>query len=726
MKNIKPFVYGVQYYRAPTPTSEEWREDIKNIRKLELNTVKLFVQWRWHERKREKFYWDDLDELFDICESRGLYTHINIVLDAIPQWVYKKCNCYQVDLQGRVLLPGADGCRYIGGWEPCFDNPILRKEAERFVKRLVKRYIERKSLVAWDVWNEPRSRPVGNCTCEESKKRYREWLKDKFGTIESFNQYFHKAWGNWEEVQPPAIMGDYAEMYVWRLWAMDKIASQIKWIYDLVKFLDKKHPVFAHVGIGSLLQDILNDTSNDSLNAKGLDFYGSSLVVWRPEIWEIDWRTNKERYDRLLPWITVHEILPWIQMDWIRNISPYFWCCELYTNSRNWIDLSPNDIKFWTWTVISAGAKGILFWQYKPERYGNETMDCGLVELDGSFTERSKEVSKIGRIIREHQEFFRAAKPAPAKIALVYDHRSDLISRMEHGDWDLWERKISFLGDGSYSYKMALKGAYGMFWMNNHPIDWVSIQDIEKICDYQMVYLPYPLVMDKKTADVLINYVKKGGFLISESSIGIRRENTWINCKVPNHGLDELFGCLEKKRFPVRSFQSVSFPEGKLNIKPHGFGSYLKLKTADAIGFWENTEPAIALNKFGKGKAVLLGMYPSISYLKSLKKDITETTKHDILTFTRWLVERVSLEKNVEIAGAKGFVASRLLVRGKETMIFFFNYSNRDECIILNKPGLKEPSAVTGVLELVPTNEGKWKFKVPPKEVACVHGWTDF
>lgn len=35
------FIFGVQYYRAPTPSCENWESDLKNIKENGFNSVKF-------------------------------------------------------------------------------------------------------------------------------------------------------------------------------------------------------------------------------------------------------------------------------------------------------------------------------------------------------------------------------------------------------------------------------------------------------------------------------------------------------------------------------------------------------------------------------------------------------------------------------------------------------------------------------------------------------------
>src|SRR5664279_3792693 len=58
-----PFIFGAQYYRAPTPESAYWAPDLQKMNQLGFTDVKFWVQWRWSHRTNDNYYFDDLDQL---------------------------------------------------------------------------------------------------------------------------------------------------------------------------------------------------------------------------------------------------------------------------------------------------------------------------------------------------------------------------------------------------------------------------------------------------------------------------------------------------------------------------------------------------------------------------------------------------------------------------------------------------------------------------------------
>jgi beta-galactosidase GanA len=80
-------IFGTQYYRAPYPRRGLCEKDLDNILAIGMNTVKLWSVWSWTEREPGRFYFDDLDDLIDLCGRRGLQVVLNLVPEGAPYWL---------------------------------------------------------------------------------------------------------------------------------------------------------------------------------------------------------------------------------------------------------------------------------------------------------------------------------------------------------------------------------------------------------------------------------------------------------------------------------------------------------------------------------------------------------------------------------------------------------------------------------------------------------------
>ncbi|RLB13061.1 MAG: hypothetical protein DRG82_16365, partial [Deltaproteobacteria bacterium] len=270
----------VQYYRAPTPLPEEWEEDLKHIKRLGFTGVQLRPQWAWHEPQEGFYRWDTTDRLLELTASLGLKVLFKFIVESAPLWLFRKYEAQRIAPDGRPLAPRARGAYYLGGWWPCFDRPLVRRKAERFVAKAVERYRGCDNILGWHLWNEPRSRPFEDCACSDSMTAYRRWLAERFGRVEAFNERFGTAISDWEDITAPADLSGYYDSWLWRIWRAHAVADRIQWLAQVVRSRDSSRPLFCHVGFNSVLQPTLLDTCHDLLAARAVDVYGTSLPHW--------------------------------------------------------------------------------------------------------------------------------------------------------------------------------------------------------------------------------------------------------------------------------------------------------------------------------------------------------------------------------------------------------------------------------------------------------------
>ncbi len=120
-----PFIWGAQYYRAPTPAKEHWDTDMKRFAELGFTDIKFWLQWRWSQPSDEEYYFEDLDELMDIAAKYKLKVTINAIFDVAPVWLYEKYpDAKQIMNSGKVIEPFVASHRQVGGHPgPCYNHP---------------------------------------------------------------------------------------------------------------------------------------------------------------------------------------------------------------------------------------------------------------------------------------------------------------------------------------------------------------------------------------------------------------------------------------------------------------------------------------------------------------------------------------------------------------------------------------------------------------------------
>lgn len=581
------FPYGVQYYRQPTPLPDEWAEDLKNIKKAGYTHIQLRPQWKWAERIEGQYYFDDIDKLMDIAQENSLRVIMKPMVECAPDWIFSEYNGSRIGFHGVPIPPIAHGAFYVGGWLPCFDNPMVKQGAFNFAKAIAERYKDHPALWFYNAWNEPRCRPAGQCQCEHSKKNYREWLKNLFKTIENLNNFFGKAYTSFETIDPPCSVTDYVEMMLWKTWCTWAVSQHVRNVYEGIKAGDPDKEVMCHVGCCQVLNDPLEDGTDDIANKEAVDFYGTSFPV------------------SLFPKNGLEIGMPLTIGDWLRRVDENFWIQEFYPCQQEWgKEPDPNILKRILWMSLATGCQGWTYWQYRSERVGNESNGWAMREINGKSTKRSDVCDHIGKKLQEFGDVFAGSKRPKAAVAQIFHKEQDLLSRLE--EW-----KQNFIVDDAkavfHKYKKQLQNHHTAFSINLvNGMDFVTWND--DFSDYKAVSMAGDELITANMAKKMKDYVKDGGNLIIEYPFAERDINTWVSLERPNNNLDDLIGFKETQRYNEN--HNAEYKNTSLKDVPIYIEGEIS-PNAEVIGYWDNGKPCGIKHRYGKGCVYTLLASPS-------------------------------------------------------------------------------------------------------------------
>jgi len=192
---------GTQYYRPPNPPGKDWEKDIKKIKEAGLEIIRTWIYWSKVNPRQGMYLWEDYDRFFELAEKNKLKVLAQLILLAPPYWYQTKHpEMLYVDENDCKVRFSAHGGQAIGGSPGlCFDNLAARKCAEDFIKKTVSHYLDSTSLFAWDVWNEMWRFKF--CHCKETEKRFQNWLKEKYHSIDGLNQKWQRSYKSFEEIE---------------------------------------------------------------------------------------------------------------------------------------------------------------------------------------------------------------------------------------------------------------------------------------------------------------------------------------------------------------------------------------------------------------------------------------------------------------------------------------------------------------------------------------------
>lgn len=581
------FPFGTQYHRSPTPLESEWDGDLDTIKAEKYTHIQFRPQWRCCERIRGQFDWSELDKLMDMAKKKNMRAIIKPMLETAPDWVFSELNGSRVGFNNLKLEPISHAAFYVGGWWPCFDNQEVAKAAFEFTYELAKRYANHSALWFFNAWNEPRSRPLGQCCCPDSKKSYREFLQKRFGSIENLNQFYGKAWSTFETVNPPHSHSDYAEMHLWRQWAGESVANQVKIAVKALRAGAPDAKIMCHVGCSTIIQDPICDTSDDMLNAKEVDWYGCSFPV------ELHPKNLNEETDPLL------------QTAWMRRVDSNYWIHEFYTNYANWCkEVSPEKLAQLIYMGVANGAKGVTFWQYRSERFGEESNGWGMREMNGKSTARSNVCDEVAKVLAKLGSDFAKSNTTSSEVAILFDRNNDLLMKLQSISTSL-NNVQGIEANTNYPAKNALKNMYSILTLNGVNPDIVLIGD--ELKKYKLLVVNCLELVDIAGAKWLSEYVQNGGTLFIEYPFACRDQNTWVSLERPNSNLDKLIGCREIRREAINNAEEIVFEDGKV-AKCKNWVVDLELTTGKVFASYRNHAGiAGVINHYGAGKVITTG-----------------------------------------------------------------------------------------------------------------------
>jgi beta-galactosidase len=414
--------YGGGKVRAPMldpdPRAhiEQWRADLKQIKATGFNTVRCWIDWSSAEPREGEYHFETVEQLADLAREQGLRLVVQVYIDSAPDWVGKKFpDSHFVSISGEVMPTHA-----APGY--CVDHPGVRTSVLRLFSTLAARMKDKPAFLGWDLWSEPHvinwaeatyMRSAEFCFCPYSVARFRGWLQQRYGSLDALNRSWYRRFESWDEVGPNRLSTilSYTDYIDWRAFIVNKLAEDLRARYDAVKAVLPSAVATSHAAAPSLFTSPLSgDGSPDDWKMAGVvDYWGTSFypkhsyAVGRDPAWR-------------------HALLDFTRSAtngafWVGELQGGFGTVALRVSST----VTPADMRMWMWSALARGAKGVNVYAWYPMSSGYESGGFGLINLDGSITERAKAAGAIAKVVDANRALFLNARPARAEVAIVYN-----------------------------------------------------------------------------------------------------------------------------------------------------------------------------------------------------------------------------------------------------------------------------------------------------------------
>ena len=605
------FVFGTQYLRGSTPQRDQWERDMENMKKCGFNTIRAWMVWSHIERAEGEIDYDYISSFLNCAEKYDLNVGLLFHLHACPAWAVKKYSKYfyiSDDLLPfePTVRPNTPG----GGWPGlCYDHAEVREMEERFIRGVMEETKKHQNVAFYEPMNEPHQwidftkTPSGiYCYCPESIKKYQSWLQNKYQDISELNQAWGYGYSSFDEVRPPRWTASYSDSADFRLFNIDNVVEEITFRSDIIRSCDNK-PVIAHAwgGGATTCAQLGGMAFDDWKNAQVFDKWGYSAFPQTAEDCSmLGLGCNATR---------------------CAADGKEYWQSELTAglngtglNQRGRID--DNTFDKFSLESIRHGAKGLLYWQYRKERYGSEFGGFSLTDNAGGETNLLRKATSICKMLNENEDIFNNCNNDEAQIALVFSVRSYLT------DWNSTNRKTNKFSVDS------MGGYYRMLWEENIITDIIHEEFAKDLSKYKMIILPSAFAISPKLAELLKEYVHEGGILFSDPYFGAFDESFRHSYHIPGYGFEEVFGCKEFE-FTTKEHIILHDDNQTYEIKGNRHAEYFCDVVSDVLYRYEDGSPAILCNQYGKGKAILSGINLGLAYSKRtlISDDIVSNDK---------------------------------------------------------------------------------------------------
>ena len=199
------------------------------------NMIKIQEHWSADEVREGEYDFSRIERLVQRADELDLGIYLGLTMEQAPAWVWKKFpDCHFVYADGRSHNQPAQYTIPMDGKPgPCWDHPGVRAAATRFIAELARTLGQYRNIWAWNTFQEIGFWPntagkLGFCYCPHTLARFREWLREKYDSLEALNATWQINYGEWEEVEPPRREEPLAPFIDWRYF-MDDVYMARAW-----------------------------------------------------------------------------------------------------------------------------------------------------------------------------------------------------------------------------------------------------------------------------------------------------------------------------------------------------------------------------------------------------------------------------------------------------------------------------------------------------------------
>lgn len=583
---------GTNYHPHDWP-KERWSRDVELMKEAGFSMVRLgHLCWDSYEPEEGKYTFQWFDEVMELFADAGIGVILDVSMHPAPRWVHRLCQGCR--MYGKSGTAQESLTRYMED----VDDPVYQKYALQFAETITKRYKDHPALFAFGLCNElgsgiPSYSPA-------ARRRFQEWLKKKYGTIERLNrswatQRWSRRFESFEEIMlqeneiavgPPEAWLDMRRFY------SDGIG---RFLTALKETVAENAPGIPH-------------SSNHYAEKESLGFdylkYADGFVDY-PGMGLYPGYEPGNSY-------TLRSLMT-TYMQRIAETGRPMWCLEFQTGSAG-MAYGPYGVnRMHILLTLIYRSQMVLGWTFRSMLGGEEQYLFGMLGHDGIPGSNYEEYKETAGDFKKLEQYAFPYLPEP-EVAVAYCYENMLVMQYRPKQYRT-------------SYQEQVMETLECLDSRNMDYNIVDLRNLKN--NYKLLLIPGYALMSKEAAETVKKFVRDGGNVIMTGYSAYVDETGKVFGEPRPGYLSEVFGIRVKGFIRNEDRKSaLSIKVGKREIDAgKEYIEELELHTARPFGELKaDGSCVVSCHCYGKGKAYYLALEADQKVLGALVDEIAGET----------------------------------------------------------------------------------------------------